>query len=123
MPRKKLVLYRDVDDDGNTTETIAAEGKSWYGEPVIPSPEFTLEELADSCDHLAENKNAHEFAGSHRVLAALLYRELGRKKATELMQIIGEYDGLNGMSGVCQRSTAYEDFNLTEYDLEWSLGE
>lgn len=83
----------------------------------------TLEMLANFCDQGAENTNAHDFVGSHRLLAALLFRRLGRETATAIMREIAELGGLDGMNGICGADSAYEELGLTEPWKDWELKE
>jgi hypothetical protein len=79
----------------------------------------TLEELVDLCDHDAENKNAHDFCGSHRLLGAILFRRYGRESATDTMREIALFGGLQGMSGVCSDGDAYEELGVGENGRDW----
>lgn len=87
--------------------------------------DLTLEVVADFLDHAAENINAHDFVESHKAMAALLYQEVGRKKATEIFRRLLKYRGIHGMIGVCGRG----DPKLASRELgvplgrsgEWSL--
>jgi hypothetical protein len=60
----------------------------------------SLEELADLCDLQAEQRNNHDYVGVHRLLAVLLYRQIGREAATTAIFWIAEHGGLDGMNGV-----------------------
>ena len=64
---------------------------------------LTLEQMADALDQDAENINAHDFVQTHRALAALLYQEIGRRKATVIFRRLMRYSGIHGMLGVCGR--------------------
>src|SRR5512134_207156 len=72
----------------------------------------TLEELVELCDHDAENRNAHDFCGVHRLLGAVLFRRYGRESATATMAEIALLGGLQGMAGVCSEGDAYEELNV-----------
>ena len=91
--------------------------------------DLTLERMADFLDHDAENINAHDFVESHRALAALLYQEVGRKKATEIFRRLVNYRGLHGMIGVCGRGepkAVGRELKVplgTGKDENWQLGE
>jgi len=94
---------------------------------LAKSTEITLEMLANLMDQDAENVNAHDFVASHRGLAAFLFKEIGRKKATELFLKLVNFRGLHGMTDVCGCVE-----NLKEHEIElgvqledwsdWKLG-
>ncbi len=60
----------------------------------------TLDELAELCDHDAENCNRHDFCGVHRKLARMMLETgFNREGARLLMRDIAERGGLHGMNG------------------------
>jgi hypothetical protein len=79
----------------------------------------TLEELVHLCDHDAESINAHDFCGAHRLLGEVLYRNLGRAKATKIMLDIAERRGLHGMSGVCGTADSFKQLGVGECGRDW----
>ena len=79
----------------------------------------TLEALVSLCDRAAEDCNAHDFVGTHRLLGAVLHSLHGRKKATETMLFIAEREGLHGMSGLCGREDAYGELGVGELGRDW----
>lgn len=79
----------------------------------------TLEDLVGLCDQDAESINAHDFCGAHRLLGAVLYRQLGRAKATEVMLDIAERRGLHGMTGTCGTRDSFADLNVGECGHDW----
>jgi hypothetical protein len=81
--------------------------------PVQPEP--TLEQYANYADECSEQRNAHNFVGAHRVLAALLHAEAGRAGATRVLRTIAEYGGLDQMSPV--------DVGLPDNWKPWALGD
>jgi hypothetical protein len=122
MTRKKLVTMIDNDYD-EPVPTLEYEGYG-FGEVINSSPTPTVEELADFCDANAGSRNNHDFVGSHRVLAALLYARLGRESATGIMREIAEFGGLDGMSGGWWgegNGSAFADFGIKDCWAEWSL--
>jgi len=80
----------------------------------------TLEELVELCDHDAENCNAHDFCGSHRLLGALLHRHLGRDMATRIMLDVASYGGQHGMGGICRSGDAYGDLDVGRVGHDWN---
>ena len=98
------------------------DDKLYY--PILDeNPVLTLETLANFCDQEAESRNNHRFVGSHRILSALLFKQLGREKATIIMQEIAGYSGLDGMMGLEQDvESAFDDFGLKDDWSEWELG-
>ena len=92
-------------------------------DPILDeTPTPTLEELANMCDQEAESRNNHSFVGLHKLLAALLFQQLGREKATTIMREIAEYSGLDGMRGIGgYAKSAFSDFGLKDDWSEWEL--
>jgi hypothetical protein len=94
-----------------------------YGKAKIVSKggrDATLEELVQLCDHDAEDRNAHEFCGAHRLLAAVLYSRYRRESATATMLEIALLGGLQGMTGICSKGDAYEELGVGEFGHDWS---
>jgi hypothetical protein len=116
----KQVICRVIDDKGFKFLAYHEPGEPITDFKVDPDDNFTLEELADLCDEQAEQRNAHEFVGSHRLMAALLHRKTGRDKATDIMRQIAEMGGLNGMNGIGGRG-AFKEFGIAEPWKKWSL--
>ena len=82
----------------------------------------TLEELVHLCDRDAENRNAHEFCGVHRLLAGWLYQRYGRTDATSAMRQIAEFGGVHGMAGICQHkgeTDAYAELGVGKAGYDW----
>ena len=111
---------------------LGTDGDNYLGymeeeiyEPIMDEdPILTLEELADLCDQEAESRNNHNYVGLHKLVATLLFKQLGREKATKIMQEIAEYKGLDGMKGlVYQTPSAFSDFGLKDDWTEWELSE
>jgi hypothetical protein len=117
MPKCELWKYMDEDGKGYT---VGYEGE-WLTSNVDKNPDLSLEELADFSDGQAESRNNHEYRGTHRILAALLHRKLGRVQATEIMREIAEYGGLDGMSGVGGEVDAFDDFGIKDDGGDWKL--
>jgi hypothetical protein len=90
------------------------------------NPKVELEELAQLCDLNAEDRNNHYYIGAHRILAILLFKKLGRKKATEIMLEIAEYGGLDAMNRlfadeIKDSLNAYKELGIEPPWREWSL--
>jgi hypothetical protein len=65
------------------------------GDDLAPDqPPPTVEDYADHADENAEQDNYHELVGTHRTLAVLLCRVVGREIATGVMREIAERGGL-----------------------------
>jgi hypothetical protein len=88
-----------------------------------PAHDATLEQLADLCDNQAEQINAHDYVGTHRLLAAVLYRHVGRETATAILRDIAELGGLHAMNGVCGEPDAYGELGVPEPWKEWDLSD
>src|SRR3990167_978191 len=97
MNMKQLYMARE--DDGAEWLTFTPEYAA-HSREAKPE-EVTLERMADLLDLKAEDINAHDFVCCHRGLAALLNQEVGREAATRVMRRIVNYEGLQGMVGVC----------------------
>lgn len=110
-------------DTGEAIPFLSYDG----GDPYFPfhtilstgADDATLEELVRLCDQDAENRNAHDFCGTHRLLGAVLYRQYGREAATATMREIAFLGGLHGMSGVCSGPDAYRELNVGEAGSDW----
>jgi len=79
----------------------------------------TLEELVRLCDQMAENRNAHDFVGVHRLLGAVLFRQYGRMAATRTMMEIASLGGLDRMNGVACDEDAYAELGVGESGRDW----
>ena len=122
MSKRKIIRLGTKDDN----YLGYREEETYYLFDLIldKDPILTLEELADFCDQEAESRNNHNFVCSHKILSALLFKQLGREKATKIMQEIAEYSGLDGMMGLEQDiKSAFDDFGLKDDWNEWELGE
>lgn len=81
-----------------------------------------LERDADYCDTQAESRNDHDYVGAHRILAALLYKEVGREAATRIMAKIRRRGGLDGMVlNYDGKFDAYKKLGITEPWQDWAL--
>ena len=123
MPRQDL--WKLLEDDGTWSVDYP---DSWHARHISESqidkhPVLSLEELADFSDGQAESRNNHAFTNTHRILAALLHKKLGRVLATEIMREIAEYGGLDGMSGVGGQSSAFADFGIEDGGDNWQLSD
>ena len=101
IERAESVLYAPIFDD----------------KPIVD-----IEDLADFCDQDAESRNNHRFVGVHKLLAAILYKHLGREKSTIIMHEIAEYGGLDGMMGYADDESSFSDFGLEQNFKKWKLG-
>lgn len=118
VPRSPLVWCQE--EEGGARFLHYKDG--WEIDMVsADTRDATLEELADLCDQCAENVNAHDFVGVHRLLAALLQRELGRDGAKVVMRHIAELGGLDGMNGICGQDNAFADLGVPEPWQDWKL--
>ncbi len=93
-------LYMVSEDDGESRRLSTRSHYYPESRPAEPH-EITLEAMADMLDHDAESANAHDFVMCHRALAALIHREAGREVATRVMRRLVDFDGLQGIVGVC----------------------
>jgi len=115
MPKQTIV--RVVED----SEPYLAYKETTWETIVDEHPTPALEELADMCDQNAESRNNGDYIGVHRILAALLYRQLRREQATMLMKEIAEYGGLDRMNGVSGQDDAFADFGIENGTDDWQL--
>lgn len=119
MPRQEIWRFTDEDDGEVTLDYAKSHITRW--DNVDKSPTLTLEEIADFSDMEAEGRNNHSYTGTHRILAALLHKKLGREQATEAMREIAEYGGLDGMSGIGGEPSAFADFGIKDDGEDWKL--
>lgn len=119
MPKKQLVMVQEMPED---TPMLAYDDGQWLEEDIVGrNPSSTLEELADFCDGNAEARNGYDHVGCHRILAALLFNQVGRETSTRIMREIAEYGGLDGMVGVSGDTPAFKDFGIPDCWEEWEL--
>jgi hypothetical protein len=119
----KLVRTKEAGEDG--TKVQRANEQLWHGQEIVAHGGLTLEELTDYCDMEAESRNNHRFVTTHRLLACLLCRDLGRQLATSIMLSIAERGGLDGMSGMDYFTPenvdgSYEEFGIKANWAKWT---
>lgn len=131
MPRQQIVKVKDAEP----TETWDGWGLQYAddftGENdlideydlIDEHPIYILEQVADFCDQNAESRINRDYCGTHRILAALLYQEVGHEQATKLLVAIAAYGGLDGMNGVGGEADAFEDFGIQDCWHDWKLPE
>ena len=95
-----LVRVQEDDGEGSTNEYVKREQDVNDTETIVCREGFTLKELTGYCVSSAVSRNNHSIAPTHRLLAALLLREVGDTVATSIMLAIAERGGLDGMSGM-----------------------
>lgn len=106
---KPIPFYNFADAQDESETFIRSDGKL-----------ATLEELAQLCDGDAESINAHDYCGAHRLLASVLYRFTGRKKATKIMLEIAMRRGLHGMGGMCGTADSYAELGVGKNGHHWN---
>jgi hypothetical protein len=121
-------IYRKVSSD-ERVDTKTGEpvpylsyDRDVYGDGKVLSKggkDATLEELVSLCDQDAENCNAHDFCGIHRLLGAVFYRRFGRESSTSTMLDIALLGGLQGMGGICSKEDAYKELRVGEAGYDW----
>jgi len=116
MKTTPLYMVRETGDDNSTPEFLTTA--DYFPHMREPRPEeITLEALTQLMDENAERCNAHNFVCVHRGLAAILFREVGRKAATKIMRRLVNYGGLHGLIGAYGQG----DVGNAEEELEVSL--
>lgn len=123
----KREIFRIIDPNecyevatGKPIPYLTYDGKV-YGKAKIVSTggeDATLEELVRLCDQDAEDRNAHDFCGIHRLLGAVLYRRYGRDSATETMLDIAQFGGIHGMGGFFD-GDAYAELGVGQAGHDW----
>ena len=125
----KREIYRIIDPaecvdikTGESVSYLTYDGKVYGDAKIIDvgAKDATLEELVGLCDYDAENCNAHEFCGVHRLLGRILFEKCGRTHATELMREIALFGGLHGMNGVNTNGNAYTDLKVGKIGHMWN---
>lgn len=127
MTKPKIKIMQVIDghgchgDDGAPAAywCFAEEGEKFDKVIRRDGKAATLEDLVGLCDRDAENVNAHDFVGSHRLLGGLLFRDLGRKLATKIMLRIAERRGQHGMGGLCGLPDSYAELGVGEDGKDW----
>lgn len=124
----KLKIVRFKDDSDGYLGYYPTACPMYVPDILDEHPVMKLEELVHMCDQTAESRNNHDFVGTHRILATLLFNKLGRKKTTEIMLEIAEYGGLDAMSGnyadeLKDHLNAFKDLGIKQPWHEWSLPE
>lgn len=124
--KSTIVLIEDAGEcyDPATTKAVpfyTYHGEDYAKEAVIASDAeaATLEELVWLCDQDAGNVNAHDYCGVHRLLGAVLIRDLGRTAATTVMRNIAYRRGLHGMNGLCGLQDSFKELNVGEAGCDW----
>jgi len=129
MTRRKIYCIENLENncnqDGTAIPYLTYEKPNKKAGDIILSrggTDATLEELVALCDHDAENQNAHDFCGSHRLLGAVLYRLVGRQLATAVMLDIAQRGGQHGMGGVGNgpiHGHSYKDLGVGKSGYDW----
>ncbi len=106
MPKQKLIYVKEKDFEPGTSTWdgwgIWYEGERGGGDDEVnENPTLTLEEVADFCDQNAEARNNHAYVGTHRILAAVLHRKVGRDQAKRQMPLRTLALKIAGMIGHC----------------------
>jgi hypothetical protein len=114
--KKHTLVWIDYEDGSDLCIGYRDECEKY--DKIVSGPEMTLEQIADFCDLNAENRNNHSTIGIHRLIATILYRKLGRNIATEILQDIAEYGGLDEMN---QSSKIFKNFGISEPWDDWKL--
>lgn len=112
MIKKNLYMVRDNIDDPGHWHLMWDNGhydKESYDEwRLAEENDVTLENVVDLLDQHAESINAHDFVTTHRALAALMVKEIGREAATKVFLRLVSFEGLHGLTGVCGRTDVEE---------------
>ncbi len=130
MSKRQIYRILDKDEFFNTKTGVAVpfikyHDPTWKEAGQIlrrDGGDATLEELVQLCDQDAENRNAHEFVGAHRLLGRVLYTQYGRGAATKTMLEIAELGGLHGMNGVGNddEADAYKYLKVGRNGFDWN---
>jgi hypothetical protein len=113
--KTKLVKVQEEESILLVSEQEARNNTDYF--KTVSEP-ITLEELANHCDMEAEQANYHDFVGVHRLLATLLYKEVGRIKAHAILLHIAEYGGLHNMH---ESKQAFIELGIEDCWGDWSL--
>jgi hypothetical protein len=89
----------------------------------------TLEEIVNFMDRDAEDCNAHEFIGVHRLLAAALLKDFQPTTSSKetwknnqvkyFMVKLAERGGLHSMNGLCGRKDSYRELGVGPAHRDW----
>lgn len=101
MARSKKELYMVKEgEEPAYLEMVSASDLNFYDARKPNPAELTIEAVSDALDRDAESSNAHDFVGSHKALAALMFKNLGRAQATKVVIELANFRGLHGLTGV-----------------------
>lgn len=90
MKKQKIVR---VQEDGGDGSYLTYDDKYLDRSTIRPTGRPTAEEYAELCDQDAEDRNAHDFCGTHNGLLELLTRNKFRDVRL-IMKKIAEHGGL-----------------------------
>ena len=103
---RKIIRNKGIDTDIEYLDMLS------IGDEYDSNHNATTEELADLCDQDAESYNNHFAVGMHRVLATLLGNLYCDEYVNEIMLVIAEYGGLDGMNGCGGKPAAFKDLKV-----------
>lgn len=95
-----MIVYVAQEVDDIERLTFDANPACYASHRLAKPNDLAIAAVAEFLDQDAENCNAHDFAGVHKKLAALLIQIVGRKNAKEVMTRLCAYQGLHGIDGV-----------------------
>lgn len=109
-------------EEGEKRKNYRLEYRKYsVGEKTVPAKNVRLEILCDMMDQHAESTNCHTYVGMHRLLGTLLFKNLGRKKATDIMRQVAEMGALHGMNGLDGATAAFKKLGISDFGGDWTL--
>ena len=120
--RRKEAMLRELFEGKDGDEPWRIVTRTSYVDQGRPLKKLaTLENLADFCDLEAEDRNNHEYVGAHKLLAIVLFQQVGRAVATRIILEIAQRGGLDGMGGIGGQPSSYEELGVKDDWSPWSL--
>ena len=120
----KIRRITNVDDchdvkTGEAVPFLTYQSRNAGDKPAGSIWDSTIEEIAELMDRDAEDCNAHDFAGVHRLLAAVLLKDFQpttsisetwkNNQVKYFMVKIAMRGGLHSMNGVCGREDSRQE--------------
>jgi hypothetical protein len=119
MPREELVKLRRPNGEMFVVSRVSVQESDELSRlAVVEPPQFTLEELADYADEQETRSEGVVDLGINRLLAALLYRLLGRQQATAVMYEIACWGGIRSMA---EQENCFLELGILPCWENWAL--
>ncbi len=124
MAKYKIRRITNVDEcydakTGVAVPFLTFQTRNAGDKPAGTIGDATLEEIVYFLDRDAEDCNAHDFIGVHRLLCAVLVNRIGKAHAKTIIVDIAQHGGLHSMNGVCGRRDSYKELGVGPARRYW----